>query len=284
MPVEAFEELNRRQEEAGQRRFVNPRNSAAGSLRQKDPSITASRELAFWAYQLGEVVGGPELTSHHQTLELLRDLGLPINPEVARARLARCRGVPLPPLGGAPARPRLRDRRRGRQGRRPGPAGGARFHVEGAAVGHRLQVPAGGAHDAAQRHHGVDRPDRPGHALRRPGAGVRGRLDRGGRHPPQRGPGAGQGRSPRRHGGRTQGRRRHPRGGRARSCRSAPTAPSPGSSPPSAPARCVRRWCGPRARPIPAAWSSPARTSETSGSSTSDPAGRWTSKGWASGP
>ena len=82
MPVEAFEELNRRQEEAGQRRFVNPRNSAAGSLRQKDPSITASRELAFWAYQLGEVVGGPELTSHHQTLELLRDLGLPINPEV----------------------------------------------------------------------------------------------------------------------------------------------------------------------------------------------------------
>ena len=43
MPVAAFEELNRRQEEAGQRLFVNPRNSAAGSLRQKDPGITASR-------------------------------------------------------------------------------------------------------------------------------------------------------------------------------------------------------------------------------------------------
>ena len=83
MPVAAFEELNRRQEEAGQRLFVNPRNSAAGSLRQKDASITASRELAFWAYQLGEVVGGPELTSHHQTLELLAELGLPINPEIA---------------------------------------------------------------------------------------------------------------------------------------------------------------------------------------------------------
>ena len=82
MPVAAFEELNRRQEEAGQRLFVNPRNSAAGSLRQKDASITASRELAFWAYQLGEVVGGPELTSHHQTLELLAELGLPINPEI----------------------------------------------------------------------------------------------------------------------------------------------------------------------------------------------------------
>ena len=83
MPVAAFEELNRRQEEAGQRLFVNPRNSAAGSLRQKDASITASRELAFWAYQPGEVVGGPELTSHHQTLELLAELGLPVNPEIA---------------------------------------------------------------------------------------------------------------------------------------------------------------------------------------------------------
>ncbi|HEY8092179.1 MAG TPA: NAD-dependent DNA ligase LigA, partial [Acidimicrobiales bacterium] len=82
MPAAAFEELNRRQEEAGQRRFVNPRNSAAGSLRQKDASITAARDLAFWAYQPGEVVGGPELTSHHQTLELLAGLGLPVNPEI----------------------------------------------------------------------------------------------------------------------------------------------------------------------------------------------------------
>jgi DNA ligase (NAD+) len=82
MPVAAFEELNRRQEEAGQRLFVNPRNSAAGSLRQKDPSITASRELAFWAYQPGEVVGGPALTTHHRTLEYLAELGLPVNPEI----------------------------------------------------------------------------------------------------------------------------------------------------------------------------------------------------------
>jgi DNA ligase (NAD+) len=82
MPEAAFEELNRRQEELGGRRFVNPRNSAAGSLRQKDPSITASRELAFWGYQLGEVVGGPSFSSHHETLELLTALGLPVNPEI----------------------------------------------------------------------------------------------------------------------------------------------------------------------------------------------------------
>ena len=82
MPVAAFEALNERQEAAGERRFVNPRNSAAGSLRQKDASITASRELSMWCYQLGEVVGGPEFTSHHGTMEWLASLGFPVNPEM----------------------------------------------------------------------------------------------------------------------------------------------------------------------------------------------------------
>jgi hypothetical protein len=48
-----------KQIEAGLRTYANPRNTAAGSLRQKDAAITASRELAFWSYQLGEVQGGP---------------------------------------------------------------------------------------------------------------------------------------------------------------------------------------------------------------------------------
>jgi DNA ligase (NAD+) len=82
MPVHAFEELNRRQEAAGLPRFANPRNSAAGSLRQKDPAVTASRELALWAYQPGEVVGGPAFSSHHESLEFLAALGLPVNPEI----------------------------------------------------------------------------------------------------------------------------------------------------------------------------------------------------------
>jgi len=82
MPVSAFEELNRRRLEAGERTFANPRNSAAGSLRQKDASITATRELAFWAYQLGEVDGGPQFASHHETLEWLSRAGLPVNPEI----------------------------------------------------------------------------------------------------------------------------------------------------------------------------------------------------------
>jgi DNA ligase (NAD+) len=80
MPRTAFDALNERQAKAGDRLFINPRNSAAGSLRQKDASITASRELSMWCYQLGEVEGGPEFSRHEETLDFLRDLGLPVNP------------------------------------------------------------------------------------------------------------------------------------------------------------------------------------------------------------
>jgi DNA ligase (NAD+) len=82
MPVSSFAEMNRRQLEAGQRVFVNPRNSAAGSLRQKDPKITATRDLSFWAYQLGAVEGGPEISRHSEALELLRRCGFPVEPQI----------------------------------------------------------------------------------------------------------------------------------------------------------------------------------------------------------
>ncbi len=84
MPISAFEELNRRQGEAGERLFANPRNSGAGSLRQKDPVVTASRELSFFSYQLGEVEGGPSFRRHSETLEFLAEAGLPVNPEIRR--------------------------------------------------------------------------------------------------------------------------------------------------------------------------------------------------------
>jgi DNA ligase (NAD+) len=61
---------------------VNPRNAGAGSLRQKDPTVTATRDLSMWAYQLGEVVGGPKFTGHRETLDLLAALGFPVNPEI----------------------------------------------------------------------------------------------------------------------------------------------------------------------------------------------------------
>ena len=82
MSISAFDELNAAQLEAGEKTYVNPRNTAAGSLRQKDAEVTATRNLSFWSYQLGEVVGGPELTEHHQIFEFLGGLGFPVNPEV----------------------------------------------------------------------------------------------------------------------------------------------------------------------------------------------------------
>lgn len=81
MPVSSFERFNVAAAENGTRPFVNPRNAAAGSLRQKDSTITASRDLSFWSYQLGELVDGPELASHQAGLDFLAELGLPINPE-----------------------------------------------------------------------------------------------------------------------------------------------------------------------------------------------------------
>lgn len=61
---------------------ANPRNAGAGSLRQKNSQVTASRDLSFWAYQLGEVEGAPNFLTHTQSLDFLRDFGFPINPEV----------------------------------------------------------------------------------------------------------------------------------------------------------------------------------------------------------
>ncbi|MET0727025.1 MAG: NAD-dependent DNA ligase LigA [Acidimicrobiales bacterium] len=78
----AFEALNESQVAKGQRPFVNPRNAAAGSLRQKDAGITAGRDLSVWCYQLGEVRGGPRFATHSDTLDTLRTLGFPVNPEI----------------------------------------------------------------------------------------------------------------------------------------------------------------------------------------------------------
>jgi DNA ligase (NAD+) len=82
MPIPAFEELNRRQAEMGARTFINPRNAAAGSLRQKDPAVTAGRELAFWAYQLGALEGGPTFSHHMESLDWMREAGFPVNPNI----------------------------------------------------------------------------------------------------------------------------------------------------------------------------------------------------------
>jgi DNA ligase (NAD+) len=84
MPLAAFEKLNERQGAAGERLFTNARNAAAGSLRQKDPSITATRDLTIYCYQLGAREGGPRLRTHHELLAWLTKLGFPVNPHIER--------------------------------------------------------------------------------------------------------------------------------------------------------------------------------------------------------
>jgi DNA ligase (NAD+) len=83
MPLSGFNKLNERLVAEGKKPTPNPRNAAAGSLRQKDSSITASRPLSFWAYGIG-AHEGVELATHSEALEWLREHGFPINPYAER--------------------------------------------------------------------------------------------------------------------------------------------------------------------------------------------------------
>jgi DNA ligase (NAD+) len=194
---------------------VNPRNAGAGSLRQKDPSVTASRDLSMWAYQLGEVVGGPKFTGHRETLDLLAALGFPVNPEITvvdslEGVAAFCRhwrehrhDLPYEIDGVVVKVDDLDQRERlGFTARAPRWAIAFKFPPEERnTVLRDIQVSVGRT--------GRTTP----FAVR---AGLRRRLDRLHGDPAQPGPGRTEGRAARRHRGRSQGRRRHPGGGRPR--------------------------------------------------------------------
>lgn len=86
MPRAAFEAFNERARERGERTLANPRNGAAGSLRQLDARVTAARPLAFYAYALGAVEGWTPPARHSQVLQALREFGFPVSAQVDVAR------------------------------------------------------------------------------------------------------------------------------------------------------------------------------------------------------
>ena len=115
MSLPDFAALNERRAEAGLSTFMNPRNSAAGTIRQLDPKLAAERPLSFWAYQIG-VTEGISFDSHWEALEWLRAHRFPVHPDVRSSTteeevVAQCRSWEQPArLAG------VRDRRRRRQG------------------------------------------------------------------------------------------------------------------------------------------------------------------------
>jgi DNA ligase (NAD+) len=95
MSLPDFAKLNERRAEAGLSTFMNPRNSAAGTIRQLDPKLAADRPLSFWAYAIG-ATEGITFTAHWDALEWLREHRFPVHPDVKKLRtddevVAQCR-------------------------------------------------------------------------------------------------------------------------------------------------------------------------------------------------
>ena len=194
--------------------YANARNTAAGSLRQKDPSIVATRGLSFWSYDVGELVGGPDLSGASEVFEYLGKLGMPVNPEIRTfgtltevedfcTTWERDRHKPSYEIDGVVVKVAdlaIRSQL-GSTSRAP------RWAIA-------YKFPPEETHDQAAQDHGLDRANGPCNALRADGARVRRRVHGRDGHTAQRRPGRRQGRPPARHGHRAQGRRRHPRSGR----------------------------------------------------------------------
>lgn len=86
MPIDGFEAYNKAARQQGEKPFANPRNAAAGSLRQLNPAITAKRPLAIYCYGIGETKGLTLPNSHFKQLELLKTLGFRVNPLIETAQ------------------------------------------------------------------------------------------------------------------------------------------------------------------------------------------------------
>ena len=194
LPVEAFERLNVSMTDAGKPVFANPRNAAAGSLRQKDPRVTATRDLGMVCHGIG-ARDGFDPVSQSAAYDALQAWGLPVSEQGDRPPVAD-RGAGLHRerrRASAHDRP-LRDRRRGREGRRGRTPTPARLDLARAAVGDRVQVPTRGGQRQAPLDRGQHRSHGSGDAVRGDGADQGRRLHGRARHAAQRPRGGPQGR------------------------------------------------------------------------------------------
>ena len=101
LPIAAFAKLNEERAERGEPTYANPRNTAAGSIRQLDPKLTASRPLSMWCYSVG-ATDGIEFESHKAVARLARRARLQGQPRRRGARRGRRGAGRLPRLGGTP--------------------------------------------------------------------------------------------------------------------------------------------------------------------------------------
>ena len=202
MTKAGFEKINAERKSAGEEMFANPRNAAAGSLKQLDPKIVAKRPLDIILYGVGAPASGTArlgmLLEHagsetgapqSQTdlLDFLKSLGFK-TPE----RTWFCKSedeliAAIAELDTGPQKIRLRNRRRGHQAEFVRATAPRRRHGQGAALGHRLQIRAGTGRDEAQRHHHPGRPHRRAHARGRTRTRFSRRQHHQPRHAAQRG-------------------------------------------------------------------------------------------------
>ena len=185
MTHKAFEALNKRQEKDGKPVYANPRNSAAGSVRQLDPAITAAATLNFFAYTWGEISETARRDPMRHAGEVpatmaLRSIRWCSAAETLEQILKFYRDIETQARQAG-----LRHRRRGLQGGPAGPAGAAGLRLAQPALGHRPQIPRRTGRNRAGGYRDPGRPHRQAGAGGAAEAGHGGRRGGAERHPAQ---------------------------------------------------------------------------------------------------
>ena len=147
IPISEFKALNDERQQQNLELYKNPRNTAAGSLRQKDPDETAKRPLSWWCYGLGDHTlaqhpGAPELNHHSEALEFLAALGLPVSTQWRQFETLEQVKSHLSEAEATRHEHDWEGRWRGDQAELAGAAAGAGRHQPSSPLGHRVQVRA----------------------------------------------------------------------------------------------------------------------------------------------